>query len=616
MSPAAVALAYSPRRGPLGRARPSVVALYLGLRFVVGALLEVVGKLLMGLFFGLLLLGRRILGPALAKLFGTLAYLPVRLTQRGLDALHGGYPRSLRWALGNPLTMLLVVVVSFTVTGWALLRLDTELLPEVHQGEFTVEVALPVGTPLEETVEVVSPVEEAILAEKGSIEALLLTVGYDAAYSNRSDEGEHTARFKVLLDRADPRTEEEVVRRLRARFAAIPDLDVRVTRPVLFSFRTPIEVEVHGDDLLELRRQAEVVRQNLAAMPQLADVETTQRRGSPEVQVVYDRELLARYGLNPGEVASRVRDKVQGTEATRYNLKDRRIPIVVRLRMSDRETVEDVRSLIVNPGGERPIALSAVASVELAEGPSEVRRVDGRRVALVTASIASGSLGSAVKAIKNELNALDWPPRTTFFMAGQNEEWERSRGSLWLALALSIFLVYVIMAAQFESMWHPFVILFTIPLAFFGTVVTLYLLGISLSIVVVLGMIMLAGIVVNNAIVLVDYINVLRRRGVATEEAVTTAGAVRLRPILMTTATTSLGLLPMALGLGDGAELRTPMAIAVISGLVVSTLLTLFVIPVIYSLVDRLKARLTGGEAAAEASAGVALGELAGTGES
>ncbi len=189
--------------------------------------------------------------------------------------------------------------------------------------------------------------------------------------------------------------------------------------------------------------------------------------------MVYDRELLARYGLNPGEVARRVRDKVQGFEATRFNLKDRRIPIVVRLEMDDRETVEDVRSLIVNPGGERPIPLSAVATVELAEGPSEVRRVDGRRVALVTASIASGSLGSAVTAIRDELDGLDWPAGTTFFMAGQNEEWERSKGSLWLALALSIFLVYVIMAAQFESMWHPLVILFTIPLAFFGTVVTL-----------------------------------------------------------------------------------------------------------------------------------------------
>jgi HAE1 family hydrophobic/amphiphilic exporter-1 len=591
------------------------VAIYLGLRFLIGAVLEGVGKLLLGLFFGILWVGGKFVLPVLAKVLGLIAYLPVRWTQTGLDRLHAAYPRGLRWALASPLTMLVVVVVCFGATGWTLLRLDTELLPEVHQGEFTVEVALPVGTPLEQTVDVVSPVERAILEEKGSIEALLLTVGYDAAYSNRSDEGEHTARFKVLLDRADPRTEEVVVRRLRKRFAAIPDLDARITRPVLFSFRTPIEVEVHGDDLLELRRQAEVVRQTMAAMPQLADVETTQRRGSPEVQVVYDRELLARYGLNPGDVASRVRDKVQGFEATRYNLKDRRIPIVVRLQMADRESVADVRSLIVNPGGERPIALSAVASVELAEGPSEVRRVDGRRVALVTASIAEGSLGSAVVAIQDELNGLDWPPRTTFFMAGQNEEWERSRGSLWLALALSIFLVYVIMAAQFESMWHPFVILFTIPLAFFGTVVTLYLLGISLSIVVVLGMIMLAGIVVNNAIVMVDYINVLRRRGAAMREAVVTAGTVRLRPILMTTGTTSLGLLPMALGLGDGAELRTPMAIAVISGLVVSTLLTLFIIPVIYSLVDALRARLTGRELSAETPSQVALGELAGEGE-
>ncbi len=604
----------TPRLG-LRLAGPLVLVVYLAPRFLIGALLEVVGKLLLGAFVVVLWLGRRLLLPALGALFGVATRLPLRWTQRGLAALQRGYPKSLRWALANPTTMLVVVIACFLVTGWTALRLDTELLPEVHQGEFTVEVALPVGTPLEQTVEMASPVERAILAEKGHIRSLLLTVGYDAAQASRSDEGEHTARFKVLLDRADARTEAAVVRRLRERFAALPDVDARVTRPVLFSFRTPIEVEVHGDDLVELRRQTEVVRDVMAALPQLADVEATQRPGSPEVQVVYDRELLARYALNPAEVARLVRDKVQGFEATRFNLKDRRIPIVVRLEMGDRETVEDVRALIVNPGGDRPIPLAAVAAVELAEGPSEVRRVDGRRVALVTASIASGSLGSAVAAIKQELDALDWPRGTTFLMAGQNQEWERSKKSLWLALALSIFLVYVIMAAQFESMWHPFVILFSIPLAFFGTVVTLYLLGISLSIVVVLGVIMLAGIVVNNAIVLVDYINVLRRRGTAMLEAVVTAGSVRLRPILMTTATTSLGLLPMALGLGDGAELRTPMAVAVISGLIVSTLLTLFVVPVVYSVVDGLKGRLTGRELVAEVPV-VAIGELADTRES
>ncbi len=569
---------------------------YLVLRFVVGTVLEIVGKLLLTVLFGIVWVGRKLLLPVARKLFSWIMFLPIKGTQALLDGLQSAYPRGLRWALRSPLTILVLIVLCFGVTAWIALQLDAELLPEVRQGEFTVEVSLPVGTPIQETEVIVSPVEAAILEEKEHIDSLLLTVGYDAANSSRSDEGEHTARFKVLLDVADPRVEDEVIDRLRQRFAAIPDLEAQVTRPVLFSFKSPVEVEVHGDDLVELRRQAEAARDTMARMSELADVETTLRRGAPEVQVIYDRDRLARYELNPQTVARLVRDQVQGFEATRYNLKDRRIPIVVRLQVEDRESVEDVRSLIINPGGERPIALESVASVELAEGPSEIRRIDGRRVALVTANIAEGSLGGAVEAIKQELNAIDWPSGTTFFMSGQNEEWERSKGSLWLAMALSIFLVYVIMAAQFESLLHPFVILFTIPLAFFGTVLCLKTLGISLSIVVFLGMIMLAGIVVNNAIVLVDYINTLRRRGKDLEEAVVTAGSVRLRPILMTTATTTLGLLPMALGIGDGAELRTPMAISVISGLVVSTLLTLFVIPVIYTLLERGKARLTGTE--------------------
>ncbi len=601
--------------GPRGRlakllrlaAYPFVVV-YLVLRLAIGSVFEFLGKLLLGLAFGLVWVGRKFLLPVVGILFKVIAYFPLRWTQSALAGIGGSYPRLLRLALRRPLAVVVAMVACFVATGWAGSSLETELLPEVHQGEFTVEVALPVGTPLEQTEAVVAPVERAILAEKEHISALLLTIGYDAATSTRSDEGEHTARFKVLLERADPGTEAEVIRRLRARFASIPDLDAAVSRPVLFSFKTPIEVEVHGDDLVALRRQAEVVKARMTGLSELADVETSLRRGAPEVQVVYDRDLLARYGLNPAGVARLVRDKVQGFEATRFNLKDRRIPIVVRLQMDDRKTVDDVRALNVNPGGERPIPLSAVARVELAEGPSEVRRVDGRRVALVTANIAEGSLGGAVARIQRELNALSWPAGTTFFIAGQNEEWERSKGSLWLALALSIFLVYVIMAAQFESLLHPLVILITIPLAFFGTLLTLLALGISLSIVVFLGMILLAGIVVNNAIVLVDYINVLRRRGLAREEAVVTAGSVRLRPILMTTATTTLGLLPMALGFGDGAELRTPMAIAVISGLIVSTALTLLVIPVIYSLLDRLKARLTGQEEAAVPTA-VAVGD-------
>jgi HAE1 family hydrophobic/amphiphilic exporter-1 len=447
---------------------------------------------------------------------------------------------------------------------------------------------LPPGTPLERTIEVLEPVEKALAEDAENIERVLVTYGFDPAQSTRSDEGEHTARFRVLLTRADEPSEREVATRLRSRLAAIPDLEEQMTRPVLFSFRTPIEVEVHGEDLDQLKSKSTEVERVLAGLPELADVASTLRTGAPEVEIVYDRERLALYGLELGPVAEAVRDLVRGSEATRFNLKDRRIPIVVQLQESDRRTVEDVRELVINPGGERPIPLAAIADVRLGEGPSEVRRIDGRRVGLVRANLAPGAaLGSAVENLRAALDRdIAWPPEMTYFVSGQDEEWQRSSSSLYLALALSVFLVYVIMAAQFESLVHPFVILFTIPLAFLGSLAALALLGMSLSIVVFLGMILLAGIVVNNAIVLVDYVNVLRDRGLERREAILTAGAVRLRPILMTTATTVLGLLPMALGFGDGAELRTPMAVTVIAGLTVSTLLTLLVIPVVYERLD------------------------------
>jgi HAE1 family hydrophobic/amphiphilic exporter-1 len=568
---------------------PLVVAtVWLVLRLVLGTVLEVVGKLLLALVMALVALWRRVLGARVSGLFTFLTRPALRGASAAMDGLGRFYPRVIRWALAHPVAIVLLAAGTFVLTGVVALGLDSELLPEVHQGELTFEVALPVGTPLEETEAVLAPLERAILDEKDHIDALLLTLGFDPATSQRSDEGEHTARFKLILDTSDPRVEEAVVARLRARLTGMPDVAARVVRPVLFSFQTPIEVEVHGADLGALRQKAEEVRDVMASIPALADVETTQRPGAPEVQVVYDRDQLSRYGLNIGTVAQQVRDAVKGFEASLYNLGDRRVPIVVRFEEEDRRRVTDVSEFLVNPGGERPIALGSVARVTLAEGPSEVRRVDGRRVALVRANVGQGSLGGAVQQVESALRSrVDWPSEMTFIVAGQSQEWERSRGSLLLALALSVFLVYVIMAAQFESLLQPLVIMLTIPLAFAGTVATLWALRISLSVVVFLGMIMLAGIVVNNAIVLVDYVNTLRQRGLPREEAIVTAGRVRLRPILMTTATTVLGLLPMALGLGDGAEIRTPMAIAVISGLLASTVLTLIVIPSVYEMIER-----------------------------
>ncbi len=568
------------------------------IRFVIGSVLEwVLGKPAVLAVMGFAAFTRAALVPAAVFTFRVITWAPAKLVGGTLAFANRTYPKVLRGALNHPGIVVMLMAVCIWFAWDAGTSLDSELLPEVHQGEFTVEVQLPVGTPLHETERVTAPVEQAILAERDHIESLILTVGYDAANTTRSDEGEHSARFKVVLDEASRSAdvEERVVDRLRERFVAIPDLEARVVRPVLFSSKTPIEVEIYGTDLSLLREYGQKAKDIMERLPGLADVETTLRPGAPEVQIVYDRDKLALYDLNIAEVARHVRDKVKGFEATRFNLTDRRIPILVRLDMGDRETVEDVRALIVNPGGDRPIPLHSVADVTLGEGPSEVRRVDGSRVALVQANLDKGSLSAASTSIREALrDEIAWPAQLGFDIRGQSEEWERSQRSLVLALGLSIFMVYVIMAVQFESLIHPLVIMLTIPLAFVGTFLALKLFSMNLSIVVFLGMIMLAGIVVNNAIVLVDYINKLRARNVEKREAIMTAGSIRLRPILMTTATTVLGLLPLALGIGDGAELRAPMAVAVISGLITSTALTLVVIPTIYSLLDGIVAWLAG----------------------
>jgi multidrug efflux pump subunit AcrB len=568
---------------------------YFALRLAVALLLELIGltvywyiRAVAAVAYGVYWVIRKIgaaLGQALSRLGRDHA------AGEAVDTANGLYPRLIRWALASPTAMLALIIGCFGLTWWVGKQLETELLPEVHQSEFTFEASLPVGTPLEETVKLLSGVEQKILDSmedgESKIDALLVMYGFDTTNMKRSDEGEHSGKFKVLLKPTDnpKRTEQEVIARLRDLFAGVPDVTTRVTRPVLFSSKKPVVIQIEGDDLPELKQYSDEATALLSKKPELADVEPSLRSGAPEVQITYDRQQIIRHGLNLNTVAEQVRDMVKGSEATRFNRRDRRVPVVVRLAEKDREQVADVGKLTINPGGDTPIPLNSIANLTVGEGPSEIRRIDGKRVALVQANIGAGSLGTAVGAAKRTLDdGLDLPIYMDFYITGQNREWERSRTSLYLALGLSLFLVYVIMASQFESLVQPFIIMFTIPMAFVGTVLGLKWLGLNLSVVVFLGMIMLAGIVVNNAIVLVDYANRLRGRGLALREAIIRAGCVRLRPILMTTATTVLGLLPMALGLGDGAEIRTPMAVAVICGLLTSTVLTLLVIPTIYYL--------------------------------
>ena len=556
---------------------------------------------------------------AVAKLVGGVLWLLAQIVRpllwgfdRLIDALTRLYGMVIRASLRHSIAVAVLALAAFAVMGWGAMRLDSELIPEVHQGEFTVELVFPVGTPLDETDAQVEPLEQALRERVPNLQAAVTTIGSERDSDEDGERGEHTSKIAISLATPDatPGTatspeqlELDALDVVRDVVRDVPDLDTNITRPVLFSFKTPIEVEIRGHDLDELAAATEAVRTRLEAIPGLRDVKSSIQPGNPEVQIIYDRDALARLGLDIRNVAELVRDKVQGQEATKFNRRDRKVPIRVRAEGMDQASIDELRNLAVNPPGAAalaqiasgqlgastpPVPLSAVAEIEVGRGPNEIRRIGQQRVGLVTANIEGVGLGSVSEQIDVALAEVSLPSGITTAVTGQSEEWETSSKSLYLALGLSVFLVYVIMASQFESLVYPLIILVSIPLAFVGVVLVLLAIDMPISVIAFLGAIMLAGIVVNNAIVLVDYINQLKARGHTTAAAIELAGTVRLRPILMTTLTTVLGLIPMALGIGDGAEIRAPMAITVIAGLSFSTVLTLIVIPTLYQLVDRL----------------------------
>jgi HAE1 family hydrophobic/amphiphilic exporter-1 len=431
---------------------------------------------------------------------------------------------------------------------------------------------------------------EVLAAQVPGVQAVYSTVGVDARADAKADEGAHTARIRVqLVPSRDLEAAEtaamEALRSMLERF--MPEVGIKMARPALFSTRTPIEVVIIGWDLAELREAGDAVAQRLSAMQGLRDVHSSLAAGHPEIQIQYDRMRLHRLGLDAATVAAKVRDKVQGVEATRIHQGDQRISLMVQLLERDRNTLDDLKQVNVNPSLVPVIPLDAVADIVEAIGPSEIRRVDQQRAVVVSANLAGFDLGSAVSDIEASLRGMDLSPTVHWTVAGQSAEMQQSLSSLRFALGLAIFLVYVIMASTFENVIHPLVILFSVPLAVVGAVFGLGLSGSPVSVVVLIGLIVLAGVVVNNAIVLVDTINGIRAEGMARDAAIRKAAGMRLRPILITTATTVLGLMPLALGFGAGAEMQGPLAVTVIGGLLSSTLLTLVVIPIVYRVMNR-----------------------------
>jgi len=524
----------------------------------------------------------------ISKLFWVLLWVPTWILQAFYRSIAAIYPGTLRWSLNHRASVIMISLLLFLSTMALVPRLGSELIPQFSQGEFTANLRLPPGMPLTETDKAIQ-VAQRVAAGIEDVELNYSVAGTgNRLDANPVDAGENSGTLSVTLkEGAGREAEDRTIAAMRAELAALPGVQYEFTRPSLLSFSSPLQIEVSGYDLASLARVSQSVVQAMSASDRFTDIKTTIESGNPEIQIVFDQERAAKLGLAVRDIANSVVSNVRGELATRYTWRDKKIDVLVRSVDPRQSSIEEIRHLIINPTSERPVTLDAVADVTVSEGPSEIRRVAQDRVAIISANLAYGDLGAAAEEAGEIVSRTPMPAGISAIVSGQSEEMQDSFKSMQFALALAVFLVYLVMASQFESLIHPFVILFTIPLALIGAVLALFVTGTTINIVAFIGIIMLAGIVVNNAIVLVDLINQLRAQGKERFEAILEAGTARLRPILMTSLTTTLGLLPMAMGFGEGSEVRTPMAITVIGGLTVSTLLTLVVIPVVYSLMDR-----------------------------
>ena len=542
------------------------------------------GALLRYAFFGLVWLVVRawrllaaVVGPVMGKA-SDLAMAPYARAERA-------YLRLLPKALARPAPVLAVAGLAFAATLAALPLLGTDLIPQLAQDRFEMTAKLAPGTPLARTDAVLREVQAAHAKDAGV--RLLYGVSGSGTRLDASptESGENIGRLTVVMQ--DRSAEAPLTEALRRSVQRIPGVQVDFSRPELFSLSPPLEIEVEGNDLDTIRAAGSKLAALLRANPHYADVKSSVEQGFPEIQIRFDQERAAALGLTTRQIADAVVNKVRGEVATRYGVRDRKIDVLVRARPADRASLEDIRRLIVNPGRGTPVELAEVADVVATTGPSEIHRADQRRVAIVSANLRGIDLGSAIAEVERMVARDPLGTDIAVRIGGQGQELGESLRSLLFAFALAVFLVYLVMASQFESLLHPFVILFTIPLALVGAVAALLLTRSPVSVVVFIGLILLVGLVVKNAIILIDKVNQLREAGVPKREALVEGARSRLRPIMMTTLTAVFGFLPLALAFGEGAEVRSPMAITVIGGLLVSTLLTLVVIPVVYDLLDR-----------------------------
>jgi HAE1 family hydrophobic/amphiphilic exporter-1 len=520
--------------------------------------------------------------------------------ERRFEVFARRYHAALEWSLDHPARILGGAGLALAVSLVIATLLPRDLLPQVDQGAFQIRLELPEGTALQTTADAASTIEQALLADPG-VETVFSNIGRDVqAYAEGEQAtGLQTATFQVRVKKG-VRTAPVAARAraLSSRFPAgalsVETGQATALGALLGGAEADVAVRVRGEDLDTTYATAEDVESRLEELPMLGNVRVGTERGQPQVQIEIDRAACASYGIEAQTVAQTIDRAMRGDVATQYVDFDRKIDVVVRypddLRYS-KATLDGIKV--------KGVPLRELVHISEALAPAEVHREEQGRVVPVYADVVRGGLDAAITAIQSSLTAIPPRPDVRMDVGGENEEMRRSFRDLAFAFGLALILVYMILAAQFESFIHPFTILTAVPLAMVGVVLALLVTREGLNTMSLIGLIILVGVVVNDAIVKVDFIAQAQQRGLPLREAILEAGRVRLRPIVMTTVTTVLGLLPMALGIGRGSDLRAPLAITVIGGISVATLLTLIIVPVVYQTAERMRIRLRGGVAEA-----------------
>ncbi|MCK8823589.1 efflux RND transporter permease subunit [Fuchsiella alkaliacetigena] len=575
----------------------TTAAVFLPIAFVEGLAAQLFGSLALTVAFSLLaslVIALTLIPMLSSKLLNVKEEKTPKETVDNLGIVNKIYKRLLNFSLDYRYAVAVVITIGVILFGLGLqtgvIPLETEFMPDVDQGSFTVDVELPEGERLSETDRTVKEIEEHIRAipEVRSFYSDVGSTGFMGGAEEGSNEGSISVDLVELAAR--DRSTTEVVEQLRGELAYIPDAQIAIRAETGLGGGgqgSPIEVNIRGADLDILTELSTDIQQEVESVEGTRNVELSVSESRPEVQVDIQREMARELGFSVSQIGSTVRSSIRGDIATQYKEGGEEFDLRVQMETEGDNTLSQLENLRLTSPAGAVVPLDQLAEVELAEGMTSIERDGQQRSITVNTDIYGRSLGVVESDIRQRVDELDIPAGYTVEYGGEAEDMQETFGDLGFALILAVVLVYMVMASQFESLVHPFTIMFTVPLALLGAILGLVVVGAPLSVPAIIGVIMLAGIVVNNAIVLVDYINV-RRTEYAEDKrtAILEAGPIRLRPIMMTALTTILGLLPLALGIGDGAEAQQPMAVVVIGGLLFATILTLIIIPVVYYILD------------------------------